>query len=1045
MQVYIVYLGERQHEDPQVVVNSHHDLLTTIFGSKKEASDSILYSYKHGFSGFAARLTETQARAIAGTNYVVLASTIKQSQICGEITIYVAKLASYICTFPFVFLTSTPRPRFYAEQHKIPPVPFFAHTYLFYSIKKLKVQKTYMNSHNSIVNVAELPEVVHVTPSQTHKLHTTRSWDYLGLHPGTPDSLLSTANSGDGVIIGVIDSGIWPESQSFNDEGLGAVPSKWRGRCEGGENFNTSNCNNKIVGARFFAKGFFAERGGVPPSLGSDGEYLSPRDANGHGTHTASTAAGSFVRNASYGGLGWGLARGGAPRARLAIYKTCWGPLKECDKADMLAAFDSAIGDGVDIISVSVGRNQPPLPGYLDNLNGWSIGAFHAVARGITVVCSGGNAGPFPQKVTNGAPWIMTVAASTIDHSFPTAITLGNNRTLIISAYFLFLSFSTLISCDPGSLNSSLAKGKVVLCFTDAKDPIDQFSKAADTVSQAGGAGIIFAMHTTNFFGPCGSISCVQVDYEIGTEILAYIRATRLPKARISRTRDTIGKVASPKVAYFSSRGPNSLSLDVLKPDIAAPGVNILAAGPNSNPYFFDSGTSMACPHVSGVAALLKSLHPHWSPAAINVTNGHLTAASVTNRYGEHITAEGGPRKIADPFDFGGGHVNPNRAANPGLVYDMGVADYVQFLCSLGYSSSAISRLSIKAPSCGSGSSVFNLNLPSITVSNLKKTTTVARTVTNVGPVSSTYRVEVEAPSGVRVSVEPQTLNFHEKVKALTFTVTFSPVREIQGDFSFGSLTWMDGKHVVRIPLVTRVLNQSRMKNKKTYFFASGTSMACPHVSAVAALLKSLHPHWSPAAIKSAIVTTASVTNGYGEPITAEGGPRKIADPFDFGGGHVNPNRAANPGLVYDMGVADYVQFLCSLGYSSSAISRLSIKAPSCGSRSSVFNLNLPSITISNLKKTTTVARTVTNVGPVSSTYRVKVEAPSGVRVSVEPQTLNFNEKVKALTFAVTFSPVREIQGDFSFGSLTWMDGRHVVRIPLVTRVVLQDSYADIS
>ncbi|XP_031498746.1 subtilisin-like protease SBT3.9 isoform X4 [Nymphaea colorata] len=730
--VYIVYLGEQQHEDPQVVVNSHHDLLATVFESKKEALDSILYSYKHGFSGFAARLTESQARV-----------------------------------------------------------------------------------------VAELPEVVHVIPSQTHKLHTTRSWDYLGLHPGTPDSLLSTVNYGDGVIIGVIDTGIWPESPSFNDEGLGAVPSKWRGRCEGGELFNTSNCNNKIVGARFFAKGIFAKLGGVPPSLKSNGEYLSPRDANGHGTHTASTAAGSFVRNASFGGLGLGLARGGAPRARLAIYKACWGPRGDCNGADVLAAFDSATGDGVDIISVSVGTDQPPQPGYLDNQNDQSIGAFHAVARGITVVCSGGNAGPFPQKVTNGAPWIMTVAASTIDRSFPTAITLGNNRTLIGQSISLgeehdrfndlvfagdIASNSTISSesCDPGSLNSSLAKGKVVLCFTDAKDPRGQYSKAVATVSQAGGAGIIFAMHTTNLFGQRDPISSVQVDYEIGTEILAYIRATRLPKARISRTRDTIGKVSSPKVAYFSSRGPNSLSLDVLKPDIAAPGVNILAAWSNSIPYSFASGTSMACPHVSGVAALLKSLHPHWSPAAIK--SAIVTTASVTNRYGEPITAEGGPRKIADPFDFGGGHVNPNRAANPGLVYDMGVADYVQFLCSLGYNSSAISRVSIKAPSCGSRSSVFNLNLPSITISNLKKSTTVARTVTNVGPVSSTYRVKVEAPSGVRVSVEPQTLNFHDKVKALTFTVTFSPVREIQGDFSFGSLTWMDGKHVVRIPLVSRVV-----------------------------------------------------------------------------------------------------------------------------------------------------------------------------------------------------------------------------------------------
>ncbi|CAN6466275.1 unnamed protein product [Victoria cruziana] len=733
MQLYIVYLGERQHEDPRLVARSHHDLLTAVFGSEKEAADSIIYSYKHGFSGFAARLTETQARVIE-----------------------------------------------------------------------------------------EIPEVVHVIPSKTHRLHTTRSWDFMGLRPGTPNNLLSTTNYGDGVIIGVIDTGIWPESESFNDRGLGAVPSKWRGRCEAGVLFNASNCNKKIIGARFFAKGTIAQNGGVPLSPGSNTEYLSPRDANGHGTHTASTAAGSFVGNASFGGLGLGLARGGAPRAHLAIYKACWGQ-GSCDEADMLAAFDSAIRDGVDIISVSVGKDQPPQFGYLDNQNGGSIGAFHAVARGITVVCSGGNAGPFPQKVTNGAPWIITVAASTIDRSFPTAITLGNNHTLIgQSIYFgkgvggyKSLVFSADIasnntdpisstSCDAGSLNSTLAKGKIVLCFTGANDPRAQYQVAASTVYQAGGAGFIFSMHTTNLLVPFPPMPVVQVDYEIGTKILAYIKATRDSTAIISLTHDTIGKVASPKVAYFSSRGPNSLALDVLKPDVAAPGVNILAAWPGSQSFFFESGTSMACPHISAVAALLKSLHPHWSPAAIK--SAIVTTARVTNRYGEPITAEGGPRKIADPFDFGSGHVDPNRAANPGLVYDMGVPDYVQFLCSLGYNSFAISRLTSKATTCGPNGSVSDLNLPSITISGLRKTTTVSRTVTNVGHVRSTYKVKVEAPSGVKVSVEPQTLSFNEKAKSLTFRVTFSPVHRMQGDFSFGSLTWMDGKNVVRIPLVTRVV-----------------------------------------------------------------------------------------------------------------------------------------------------------------------------------------------------------------------------------------------
>lgn len=123
-----------------------------------------------------------------------------------------------------------------------------------------------------------------------------------------------------------------------------------------------------------------------------------------------------------------GLARGGAPSARLAIYKVCWAT-GGCSSADLLAAFDDAISDGVDVLSVSLG-SPPPLPGYVDDVV--AIGSFHAVAKGIAVVCSAGNSGPSPQTVINTAPWIITVAASSIDRAFPTMITLGNNQTLVV-------------------------------------------------------------------------------------------------------------------------------------------------------------------------------------------------------------------------------------------------------------------------------------------------------------------------------------------------------------------------------------------------------------------------------------------------------------------------------------------------------------------------------------------------------------------------------------------------------------------------------------
>ena len=220
---------------------------------------------------------------------------------------------------------------------------------------------------------------------------------------------------------------MWPESKSFHDEGMGPVPSHWKGICQQGESFNSSNCNRKIIGARWFVKGFQDQ---LPFNTTESREFMSPRDGEGHGSHTASTAAGNFVEKVSYKGLAAGLARGGAPLAHLAIYKVCWN-IEDggCTDADLLKAFDKAIHDGVDILSVSIGNNIP-LFSYVDMRNSIAIGSFHATLNGISVICSAGNDGPISQTVENTAPWLITVAASTIDRTFPTAITLGNNKTL---------------------------------------------------------------------------------------------------------------------------------------------------------------------------------------------------------------------------------------------------------------------------------------------------------------------------------------------------------------------------------------------------------------------------------------------------------------------------------------------------------------------------------------------------------------------------------------------------------------------------------------
>ncbi|URD92082.1 Subtilase family [Musa troglodytarum] len=706
--LYIVYMGERQHEDPDLVTASHHDMMSSVLGGvhKEEAVSSIVYSYKHGFSGFAAMLTESQADQIA-----------------------------------------------------------------------------------------ELPEVISVNPSRSVPLHTTRSWDYLGLgyEQPQPTGLLRRGNFGDGIIIGVVDSGkrIWPESRSFDDHGYGPVPSRWKGTCEVGENFTVNHCNRKIIGARWYA-------GGVDDSDISV-DYRSPRDFQGHGTHTASTAAGSFVGNASFHGLGAGVARGGAPRARLAIYKACWGSNTRCPDAALLKAIDDAVHDGVDILSLSLGAIHSSI-----------FASIHAVAKGITVIFSGGNEGPVTQTISNDLPWVITVAASTMDRSFPTLLTLGDNRT-VVGQSILYEStdggFKELAdggSCSRDVLNSSDVVGKIVLCYELAiasrSPPSQHFPLAASNVQEAGGKGIIYAQYSASILSfiddICNGTVCVFVDYEIGKQIKDYVTNTRSPLVKVSQTQDMVGSgVMSPRVTAFSSRGPSILFPDLVKPDITAPGFLILAAVKDS--YKFDSGTSMSCPHVSGVAALLKAAHPQWSPAAIK--SALVTTAHTANAYGFPIEAEGVPRKLADPFDFGGGHIDPNKAADPGLIYDVDPEDYFKFF-NCTYGPSATCALV--------GSRLYRLNLPSISIPDLKKTPlTVWRIVTNVGDTDSIYRAMVESPPGVNMVVEPSVLQFNASMTTHTFAVTFTPLQMVQGDFNFGSLTWLDdGKHAVRIPIAVRVI-----------------------------------------------------------------------------------------------------------------------------------------------------------------------------------------------------------------------------------------------
>ncbi|XP_062209119.1 subtilisin-like protease SBT3.18 [Phragmites australis] len=678
--------------------------------------------------------------------------------------------------------------------------------------------------------LSETEEVISVFRSRMLQLHTTRSWDFMGLNLHMPMEKSSQLHLkfGDDVIVGILDTGVWPESESFRDDPhLGPIPSSWRGTCVGGDQFDPATaCNRRLIGARYYLSGFEHELGPLNTSGGA--EYRSPRDRVGHGTHTASTAVGAVAPNASYFGLARGAARGGAPRARLAVYKVCWfrDLTGRCSDADVLAAFDDALRDGVHVLSASLGSPPPLMPLFTTSTE---IGSFHAMQLGVVTVFSAGNDGPDAEMVQNVSPWGVTVAASTIDRRFPTVITLGNNASIVglsfgVKDMKMDLVESSSVFTDGTCAFEQLiyrtaASGKIVLCF--ATMGMVSSEGAALAVYAGKGSGVIFADTITRKSTQDNFLPTVHVDLHQGTQILYYIRSSSNPTVHISRSKTVVGKTPAPAVAYFSSRGPSSISPNILKPDVTAPGVNILAAWPpNSSPtvlpldkrsteWNFDSGTSMSCPHVSGIVAVVKSVHPTWSPAAVK--SALMTTAYMYDDTSDVMLA-GGTLKPADAFDVGAGHVDPLRALDPGLVYDAGARDHVLFLCSLGYTAEQIRQMVLTYPaldtSCGDAAARAELNYPAVVLADLNATVTVKRTVTNVGANrDAVYRATVVSPQGARAAVWPQALAFSPYHDKASYYVTVTPVKLSRGRFDFGEIVWSDGYHRVRTPLVVSVTN----------------------------------------------------------------------------------------------------------------------------------------------------------------------------------------------------------------------------------------------
>ncbi|KAI0519103.1 hypothetical protein KFK09_006543 [Dendrobium nobile] len=636
-----------------------------------------------------------------------------------------------------------------------------------------------MLSDEEARKLSDMEELVSVFPSKQRKLHTTRSWNFMGF----PSTALRGPFESD-VIIGMIDTGIWPESKSFDDAGFGPPPSRWKGICQSNHNFT---CNNKIIGARYYHL------------QGSISEYdiPSPRDSEGHGTHTSSTAAGRLVTNTSLAGIAGGTARGGVPSARIAIYKVCWSD--GCSDIDLLAAFEDAIQDGVDIISISIG-------GYSNNYfeDSIAIGSFHAMKKNILTSSSAGNSGPDNFTVENYAPWILTVAASTIDRKIIARTKLGNGEELQGKAVnidgfdgemhpLIFGGNAPNISagdyakhsryCYDGTLDEELVKGKVVLC--------DGLSHGYGPL-HAGAVGVIMGTNWANdaSFEFVLPVSVLESSNSI--KVQNYANKTSNPTATIYKS-EGVFDAAAPYVVSFSSRGPNPLTPNILKPDLTAPGVDILAAwSPLSNPkvpYNIISGTSMACPHIAGAAAYVKSFNPSWSPASIK-------SALITTAYVMSST-----KNAEAELAYGAGHINPLAALSPGLIYDAQEIDYNKMLCGEGYFSTILRLVTGDQSSCDSANNgtVLDLNYPTFalqTQHGKSFSTSFRRIVTNVGVPNSTYYAIVNAPSSLKINVEPNVLYFKELMEKKSFSI------KLEGDayetIISGVVIWSDGTHKLK-------------------------------------------------------------------------------------------------------------------------------------------------------------------------------------------------------------------------------------------------------
>ncbi|KAI3965580.1 hypothetical protein MKX01_010537 [Papaver californicum] len=696
-------------------------------------------------------------------------------------------------------------------------------------------------------------EVANVILDYRVRTETTHTPQFLELPRGAWVQEGGPESAGEGIVIAFVDTGIDPTHPSVSDDFPGngfPVPTHFTGMCEVTMDFPSGSCNRKLIGARHFAASAITR--GI---FNASQDYASPFDADGHGTHTASIAAGNHGIPVIVAGHHFGNASGMAPRAHISVYKALYKSFGGF-AADVVAAIDQAAQDGVDIISLSITPNRRP-PGVATFFNPIDMALLSAVKAGIFVVQAAGNTGPSPKSMSSFSPWIFTVGAAAHDRTYSNSLVLGNSVTITgvglapgtneSTMYTLVSALHALNNdmkdatnmyvseCqDPSSLNTDVVQGNLLMCSYSIRFVLglSTIKQALETAKNLTAEGVVFYMdpyvigfqlNPTPMDMP-GVIIPSASDSKI---LLKYYNSSLeqdpvTNKFKFGATATISGGLkanysnSAPKVMYYSARGPDPEdsfldNADILKPNLIAPGNFIWGAwssvGTDSlefqgENFAMMSGTSMAAPHVAGLAALVKQKFPSFSPSAIG--SALSTTASMHDKKGDPIMAQrayANPdlnQSPATPFDMGSGFVDVTSALDPGLIFDSSFDDYFSFLCGINGSGPVV--LNYTNQNCGNSTiNGRDLNLPSITIAKLNQSTTVERVVTNTAG-NETYKLSWFAPYGVSVLVTPKRF-FIESGQKQVITVSFNATMNSSAA-SFGRISlYGSHHHTISVPL----------------------------------------------------------------------------------------------------------------------------------------------------------------------------------------------------------------------------------------------------